>query len=195
VLEEAWLIRELIEGHGLALAGVAQRLCRSVSWASRRLALVRVVPAAVEEAVQRGQVAPQAAMKSLVPLARANKKQCECLVVNVGKERLSVRQFARLYAAWRAADRSGREKIVAEPLRFLEVDDALSDPEPAEDEPDRVLLKDLGTIAGLCRRARTALTQRSRRLPWPSVLRFAWQETQAAFSAVVETVTELERRA
>src|SRR3990172_3805950 len=38
-LEEGWLVRELHRTHGMALADLARRLCRSVSWLSRRLAL------------------------------------------------------------------------------------------------------------------------------------------------------------
>jgi ParB/RepB/Spo0J family partition protein len=70
-LEEGWLLHELIEGHGQHPGDLALALQRSASWISRRLSLVRVVPEAVQAAVRRGQVPAQAAMKSLVPLARA----------------------------------------------------------------------------------------------------------------------------
>ena len=39
---------------------------------SRRMALVSALPESAEEAVRSGWVPPHAAMKSLVPLARAN---------------------------------------------------------------------------------------------------------------------------
>src|SRR4030042_524265 len=70
-LEEAWLVRELIEGHGRSQGQLAIALQRSVSWVSRRLALVRVLPESVQAAVQRGGLSPQVAMRYLVPLARA----------------------------------------------------------------------------------------------------------------------------
>lgn len=62
VIEEAWLLRELVNTHAIAQRELAAMLGRSASWVSRRLALVDVLPAAVEQAVRRGAVAAQAAM-------------------------------------------------------------------------------------------------------------------------------------
>ena len=81
-LEEGWLLRVLVRDHGVAQAALAAALGRSASWASRRLALVEALPAAAEAAVRAGHVAPQAAMKCLVPLARANAAQCTQLLAN-----------------------------------------------------------------------------------------------------------------
>jgi len=81
-LEEGWLLRVLVRDHGVAQAALAAALGRSASWVSRRLALVEALPAAAEAAVRAGHVAPQAAMKCLVPLARANAAQCTQLLAN-----------------------------------------------------------------------------------------------------------------
>ena len=191
VIEEAWLLRELVNTHAIAQRELGAMLGRSASWVSRRLALVEVLPAAVEDAVRRGAVAAQAAMKYLVPLARANKGQCERLVANLGKRRLSVRQMSRLYAGWRAGNAEQREGIVERPLLYLELEER--EPETRLDpgtEREQRLVRDLGTLSGICRRSREALREREKDLPWPAVLRYAWQEAQAGFLALIEVVVE-----
>lgn len=191
VIEEAWLLRELVNTHAIAQRELGAMLGRSASWVSRRLALVDVLPAAVEQAVRRGAVAAQAAMKCLVPLARANKGQCERLVANLGNRRLSVRQMAKLYAGWRAGNAGQREGIVERPLLYLDLEER--EPKTPRDpgtEREQRLVRDLGMLSGICRRSREALREREKDLPWPAVLRYAWQEAQASFAALIEVVVE-----
>jgi ParB family chromosome partitioning protein len=191
VIEEAWLLRELVNTHAIAQRELGAILGRSASWVSRRLALVDVLPPVAEQAVRRGAVAAQAAMKCLVPLARANAGQCERLVAQLGTRRLSVRQMARLYAGWRAGNAEQRARIVERPLLYLELEERA--PEPPLDpgtEREQRLVRDLGTLSGSCRRAREALREREQDLPWPAVLRYAWQEAQAGFLALIEVVVE-----
>ena len=191
VIEEAWLLRELVHTHAIAPRALGAMLGRSASWVSRRLALVDVLPAAAEQAVRRGAVAAQAAMRCLVPLGRAHAGQCERLVANLGTRRLSVRQMARLYAGWRAGTAEQRARIVDRPLLYLELEER--EPEAPLDpgtEREQRLVRDLGTLAGICRRAREALREREKDLPWPAVLRYAWQEAQAGFAALIEVVVE-----
>jgi ParB/RepB/Spo0J family partition protein len=191
VIEEAWLLRELVGTHGFAFADLGRRLGRSASWVSRRLALVEVLPVAAEDALRRGTVAAQAAMKCLVPLARANRDQCERLVVNLGTRRLPVRQMTRLYAGWRAGNAEQREAIVERPLLYLDLEE--KEVEKAIDpgaEREQCLVRDLGALSAICRRARKALGEREKDLPWPAVLRYAWQEAQAGFAALLETALE-----
>jgi ParB/RepB/Spo0J family partition protein len=191
VIEEAWLLRELVHTHAIAQNELASLLGRSASWVSRRLALVEVLPEVAEQAVRRGALPAQAAMKCLVPLARANRGQCEGLVVNLQGHRLSVRQMARLYAGWRAGNAEQRERIVEHPLLYLDMEEKLPDKplDPATEREQR-LARDLGMLAGICRRARQALKEREKDLPWPAVLRFAWQEAQASFAALIEVVVD-----
>jgi ParB/RepB/Spo0J family partition protein len=190
-IEEGWLLRELLRGHRIAPSDLAALLGRSLSWVSRRLALVEVLPAVAEEAVHGGVIAAQAAMKCLVPLARANKGQCERLVANLGKRRLSVRQMARLYAGWRAGNAEQRERIVERPLLYLDLEEREPEtpPDPGTEREQR-LVRDLGMLSGICRRSREALREREKDLPWPAVLRYAWQEAQAGFAALIEVVVE-----
>ena len=57
-------------------------------------------------------------------------------------------------------------------------------------EREQRLVRDLGALAGICRRAREALREREQDLPWPAVLRYAWQEAQAGFATLLAVVVE-----
>ena len=93
-LEDGWLIRELMEGHGLSMEEVAARLGRTRSWVSRRLGLVKALPSEVQELVRVGRLCPYAAARFLVPLARANTEHCIRLAAGIGGKRLSASQVA-----------------------------------------------------------------------------------------------------
>ena len=71
-----------------------------------------------------------------------------------------------------------------------EQQDAVALPADPGTEREQRLLRDLGVLASICRRVREALRERETDLPWPSVLRYAWQEAQAGFAAVLTVVVE-----
>jgi hypothetical protein len=153
-LEQAWLIEHLTKDEGQSLDEIARRLCRSKSWVSRRLGLRKALLPEVQAKVAAGQIPPQAAMKYLLPLARANGEHPRKLVMGLGEQRVSVRQMGRLFAAYRASDQVGRARLCDSPLLFLQVD---AHTEPAAQEKTQGvgrLISDLGAIAGLCGRAR-----------------------------------------
>jgi ParB family chromosome partitioning protein len=140
-LEEGWLLRELVEGHGQSPFQLALALQRSASWISRRLALVRVVPESVQAAVRRAQVPAQAAMKSLVPLARAKRAHCERLVTQLEGRSISVRQLETLYQGWRASDAEQRERLVEHPWLYLKARDETRAEEPVPEPPEGARLE------------------------------------------------------
>jgi ParB-like chromosome segregation protein Spo0J len=82
-LEQGWLLHELCVRFELSLEALGRRFARSASWVSRRLALVGELPATIQARVQRGELPAHAAMKHLVPLARANPDACERLVAAI----------------------------------------------------------------------------------------------------------------
>jgi ParB-like chromosome segregation protein Spo0J len=153
-LEEAWLLEHLAQDEGLSLEDLGRRLCRSKSWVSRRLALRKVLGPEMRAKVTAGQIPPQAAMKYLVPLARANGEQARTLVAALGAHRVSVRQMGRLYAAYRAADAVGRARLLNSPLVFLQMEAQAARGVEREATGVGRLVSDLGAIAGLCGRAR-----------------------------------------
>jgi hypothetical protein len=118
---------------------------------------------------------------------------CTQLVTQLGQRRVSVRQLARLYAGWRAGNAAQRQAIIEQPVLYLEVDEqqeTVAAPADPGTEREQRLLRDLGALAAICRRVREALRERESDLPWPTVLRYAWQEAQAGFAAVVTVVVE-----
>jgi hypothetical protein len=184
-IEDAWLLARLRE-HGLSFDDLAQRLCRSKSWVSRRLALIEVLTPVAQARVRAGTVPPHAAMKYLVPLARANRRQCEQLIAGLGDMRVSDRELAALYDAWRCADRAGKQRIVAEPLLFLR---ALAATAMAAVEDDAApLYKDLTTLAAIAWRAGRRVRDGGR---FTAALTRAWRAAREAFAVLEATIEEM----
>lgn len=151
-LEQGWLLRALHEGHELRLADLAQRFDRSVSWVSRRLALTRELPEAIQEQVREGHIVPHAAMKYLVPLARANEGDCLRLVEAIKDAQLSTRQVGQLYQTYMGGNDKTRELVITEPLLVLRVEQE-AQRDSVETSGAAGLLSDLHAIGALARRA------------------------------------------
>jgi ParB family transcriptional regulator, chromosome partitioning protein len=151
-LEQGWLLRALHEGHDLRLPDLARRFDRSVSWVSRRLALARELPEAIQERVREGRIVPHAAMKYLVPLARANEADCLRLVEAVKEAQLSTRQIGQLYQTYMSGNDRTRELVVTEPLLVLRVEQQ-AEKDSAETSNAEALISDLHAMGALARRA------------------------------------------
>jgi ParB/RepB/Spo0J family partition protein len=153
-LEQGWLLRDLVERFALGEAELGRRFDRSVSWVSRRLGLVRDLPAQVQEQVRAGQVMPHVAMKYLLPLARANVHDCLSLLAHLGRVRPSSRAMGRLYVCYMTGDVRTRERLVADPVLFLRVDEERRcKPTDAGGQ----LLADLRGLVALARRVQKRL--------------------------------------
>lgn len=189
-LEEGWLLSTLVEVHGMRARELSVAFGKTPSWVSRRLALVRALPATVQDAVRAGRICVHAAEKCLVPLARANAAQCARLVERLGDARPTVRQLGRLYAAWKAADPEGRSRIAENPLLYLKVEEAVA---TRATEEDLELLGDIEAIAGSCGRARKRVRDGGLRR-FPAVRRpqlvGAWKEARLVFAAVTALLAE-----
>lgn len=118
-LEQGWLLWEMEQRFGCSLDELARRFDRSTSWVSRRLALVELLPEAIQRQVREGNLIAQVAMKYLVPIARVNADDCERMAAAFVKHRCDTREAAQLYTAWREGSRVVRERILAEPELFL----------------------------------------------------------------------------
>jgi len=165
-LEQGWLLRTLHEDHQLALDALARRFDRSVSWVSRRLGLVRALPESVQHRVQDGQLVAHAAMKYLVPLARANAGDCVRLVEAIVPHRLTTRQIGRLYQVYVTGPDPSRELVLTDPLLVLRVAD---DGPRAAVRPDasapEALITDLHILGAVARRAHRRLQHGGGLLP------------------------------
>jgi ParB family transcriptional regulator, chromosome partitioning protein len=153
-LEQGWLLRDLTDHFALRPEDLARRFDRSVSWVSRRLGLVRDLPEAVQERVRGGQVVAHAAMKYLLPLARANVTDCLRLLEGLGAHKPSSRAVGRLYAAYMSADARTRARLLSDPLLFLRVEEESRRPPT---DPTDQLVADLRGLIGLAGRARRRL--------------------------------------
>jgi len=118
-LEQGWLLSEMEQRFGYGLDELARRFDRSASWVSRRLALVELLPEAIQQQVREGALGADLAMKYLVPVARVNADDCARMAAAFVQHRCDTRQAGQLYAAWREASRVARERILAEPELFL----------------------------------------------------------------------------
>lgn len=193
VFEQAWFLSRLRE-QGLSLDELAKRLCRSKSWVSRRLALVNELSEPAQGKVRQGVLPPHAAMKYLVPLARANKKHCEALVEALGGERLSDREMATLYAGWRHADTIGKERICQSPRLYLRAQQVQAeDKKSDETNPGTKLISELGILGAVAWRAQKQLhegldfeTSYKR-----TELDTAWRSAEHAFNDLSRKLTEV----
>ena len=159
-LEQGWLLEELNERFALSHEELAHRFDKSQSWVSRRLALVRALPREVQERVRNGTLPAHAAMKYLVPMARAKRADCVRLIAALGTERPSTREVGALYAAWLGGNQQTRELVVTQPQIILRArEQARHDQEPSDKTKSRTLLDDFGILMGTSRRARARLRQ------------------------------------
>jgi ParB family chromosome partitioning protein len=151
-IEQGWLLQEL-RNLPLSHEDLAKRFDRSVSWVSKRLALVQVLPQSVQEHIRAGRIPAQAAIKYLVPLARANREDCEVLSEVIAKHHLTSREVGELYRAWREGSWDMRRRVLEDPELFLRAQRELEESHPVEVRAADGLLRDLELVGRLARRA------------------------------------------
>jgi hypothetical protein len=153
-LDQAWLLAELEERFGYSLEDLARRFEHSKSWVSGRLALIQCLPASVQEHVRLGALSAHAAMKYLVPMARADLAATEKLAATMLPLKPTTREVAALYAGWQSGSSRTRELILESPKVYLEAKAASPAAPPSATQR---LLDDLGALGGIARRALRAL--------------------------------------
>jgi ParB family chromosome partitioning protein len=159
-LEQGWLLSEMEQRFGYSLDELARRFDRSVSWVSRRLGLVELLPEPVQRQVRDGNLTAQIAMKYLVPIARVSADDCERMAAIFVKHRCGTRQAAQLYTAWREGSRVARERILAEPELFLKTQRQSTTAMPkAVEQVERDLQMALAIVRRASRRLSEALPE------------------------------------
>lgn len=153
-LEEARLIRVLCQEHGLSQEEVGKQVGRSKSWVSRRLGLLQDLPGWLQEEIGAGHIQCHAAVKYLLPMARANRKDAETLAKNITGQGLATREVEELYRMWRCGDTERRRLIVEQPMMALKARQ-----EALELDEAMQLFQDLEKILSICRRAHRRLAQ------------------------------------
>jgi len=159
-LEQGWLLRELHVRFGLSAGELARRFDKSQSWVSRRLALVRELPGFIQEMVRKGELSAHAAMKHLVPMARAKIEGLQELARVLAAHGMSSREVGTLCAAWAAGTPESRELLLRNPMLVLRAEQELR--RPKEKAPADRLLSDIQAIGAISRRARRLVTDEPR---------------------------------
>jgi ParB/RepB/Spo0J family partition protein len=156
-IEQGWLLRELRERFGLGIDELGRRFDKTPSWVSRRLGLIEDLPEAIQQHVRAGEIGAHAAMKYLVPLARANLGHCLRLAGALAKRKATSRQVGELYAGWAAGTRKTQELLVADPWLYLRAQEQARRVDQIDKSPAQQFRDDLGALGGLARRSRRTL--------------------------------------
>ncbi len=154
-LEEGWLLAELDQRFGYGLDELARRFDRSLSWVSRRLALVDQLPERVPQQVRNGAITAHVAMKFLVPVARTSLEDCQRMAEGFAAHRFTSREAGQLYAAWRNASPAIRQRILEQPQLFLKAQRQREPQPPSTAIAD--LSRDLGIVVAISHRANRRL--------------------------------------
>jgi ParB/RepB/Spo0J family partition protein len=162
-LEQGWLLSDMEHRFSYSLEKLARRFDRSVSWVSRRLALVELLPETIQQQVREGRLGAQLAMKYLVPVARVKVEDCERMAEAFIQHRCDTRQAGQLYAAWRDSSRVVRERILAEPELFLKTQRHPPVTKPAAVALDRELEMAVAILHRAARRLAESLPEMDRR--------------------------------
>jgi len=147
-LEQGWLLAEMEQRFGYGLDELARRFDRSVSWVSRRLALVELLPEAIQQQVREGKISAHVAMKYLVPAARINLEDCQRMAAAFAQHHCDTRQAGQLYAAWRGGSPVIRQRLLDEPALFFKAQRQAAPRATAA--PAAELLRDLEMAASDC---------------------------------------------
>src|SRR5215831_16634352 len=155
-LEVGWLLAELEKRFSYSLDELARRFDRSVSWVSRRLALVEALPEAIQRQVREGKIGVQVAMKFLVPAVRISLEACQRMAAIFAQYHCETREAGQLYSAWRKASPSIRRRILDSPDLFFKTQRQAQEKTPVGIGAE--LLRDLEMIAAIVSRAQRRLT-------------------------------------
>jgi ParB family transcriptional regulator, chromosome partitioning protein len=152
-LEVGWLLQELEQRFGYSLDELARRFDRSVTWVSRRLALVELLPEAIQQQVREGKIAAQVAMKFLVPVARQSLEDCQRMAAIFAEHHCNTREAGQLYAAWRQGSAAIRKRILDDPTLFFKAQRQ----EKVPPGPAAELIRDLEMVTAIVNRAHRRL--------------------------------------
>jgi len=195
VVEEGWLVWELVRERGLSESETGRRLDRSKGWVSGRLGLVESLPEAVMEGVRTGKIGAYTATRYLLPFARANAADCESLAAKMMENGFRSREVEALCRYYGSAGREGRRRMLEDPARFLKALASARHEDAGSMGVDEVrCLKNLDLIGnvslGLARSlpavagSDTALGARERLKPAWDLARRRWDELSKTAAAV-----------
>ena len=198
VFEEGWLVAELHRGFKWSLGEVGERLVRSKSWVSKRLALVEELPDWMADEVASGRLGAHAAANYLVPLTRVNGEDGRMVAERIRGLGITNRQMGELYASYRASSAAVRRKIVEDPALFLKARAAAKEArvEAGLDEKQQRCVKNLELVGnvslGLMRSLPEAFNYDTPKVARERIQR-AWTACRERFELLAKSVAGLLR--
>src|SRR5207302_322326 len=183
-LEVGWLLAELERRFDYGLDELARRFDRSVSWVSGRLALVEVLPEAIQQQVREGTILAQVAMKFLVRAARQSLEDCQRMAAIFAQHDCDTRQAGQLYGAWRKGSPAIRKRILHDPELFFKTQRQAQEKVPAKTGAE--LLRDLEMVVAIVNRAQ-------RRLAGAAAMELDHQQSKAARHQIDRIQKQLRR--
>jgi len=191
VIEEGAILRELITRFDLSQREVARQTGRDVSWVNRRLNLVQELPEALFAAICQGELSTWAATRVLAPLARANSDHAKILLASLQRDPLSTRELHTWHQHYQKANRTKRERMLAQPRLFCQALKAKHQDQEARElraGPEGAWLAQLKrmgqSLRGLHRQAPLVFAGASETGP----LEQAWVELKTIFQDLDETL-------
>lgn len=154
-IEQASIIRELIDRFDMSMSQVARKMARDKSWVKRRLDIVDHLPEESLNAVRTGHVSPWAASRVLAPLARANNEHARRLTRYLIDQPLPTRQLADFYEHYKKSNRKVRERMIADPGLFFKAQKSKKKKQEAEKVkvgPEGLWIKDMQTVSNILSR-------------------------------------------
>ena len=110
-IEEALLLRELVNGDGMTMAGAGELFGRSKWWVSRRLKLLAALEPTVQTGISRGMLPPRLAQE-LARVPRGTREQLQVLSI-VQKHHLNKEELTALVDRWLRADETEKSRLSA----------------------------------------------------------------------------------
>jgi len=183
-LEVGWLLAELERRFDYGLDELARRFDRSVSWVSRRLALVEVLPEAIQQQVREGKILAQVALKFLIPVARQSLEDSRRMAAIFAQHHCDTREAGQLYGAWRKGSPAVRKRILDDPELFFKTQRQAQERAPAGTGAE--LLRDLEMVVAIVNRAQ-------RRLGGAAAMELDPQQSKAARHQIERIQNQLRR--
>jgi ParB/RepB/Spo0J family partition protein len=183
-LEVGWLLAEMEQRFGYSLEELARRFDRSVSWVSRRLALVELLPEAIQQQVRAGKIGAQVAMKFLAPAARQSLEDCQRMAAIFAEHHCDTRQAGQLYAAWRQGSAAIRQRILDDPALFFKTQRQAEEKAPTGASTE--VIRDIEMVTAIISRVH-------RRLAGGAALELDHQQREAARQQLDRIEKQLQR--
>lgn len=191
-IEEALLLREMIDTHGLSQREAARQCARDVSWVQRRLALLGALPQELVQAVRNAKVSSWAAARILAPLARANSEHATQLLHSLDGSPLSTRELQAWFDHYQGAQHQQRERMVEHPRLLIDSLRALTGERTAKElrgGPESEMVGELGHLQAQLRRVHRRLAQLD--VPLEPALKGACQRVRASLPEVTNELCRL----